>query len=180
MIVLPDRGRPIAYDLRGSATNVELRRLPKSVRAPQLDALLSVADYHVKGSGGALSGSATFNESQVEGATVAADTVVEFDTGDADRADLTRVDTVAQPLSYAARGTLHGMDVRRLGKALDIRALEDDRYDGRVNGILRPAGIRDVARRADPVCERHAHRLGHVGHSRVGDDVQDRHRRQQR
>ena len=129
VIVLPDRGRPIAYDLRGSATNVDLRRLPKSVRAPQLDALLSLADYHVKGSGGALSGSATFNQSQVEGATVAADTVVEFDT-------------VAQPLSYAARGTLHGMDVRRLGKALDIRALDDDRYDGRVNGSfdLRASG----------------------------------------
>ncbi len=129
MIVLPDRGRPIAYDLRGSATNVDLRRLPKSVRAPQLDTLLSLADYHVKGSGGALSGSATFNQSQVEGATIAAGTVVE-------------VDTVAQPLSYAARGTVHGMDVRRLGKALDIGALDDDRYDGQVNGAfdLRASG----------------------------------------
>ena len=129
VFVLPDRGRPIAYDLRGSATNVDLRRLPKSVRAPQLDTLLSLADYHVKGSGGALSGSATFNQSQVEGATIAAGTVVEFDT-------------VAQPLSYAARGTLHGMDVRRLGKALDISALDDDRYDGRVNGSfdLRASG----------------------------------------
>ena len=129
VIVLPDRGRPIAYDLRGSATNVDLRRLPKSVRAPQLDALLSLADYHVKGSGGALSGSATFNQSQVEGATIAAGTVVE-------------VDTVAQPLSYAARGTVHGMDVRRLGNALDIGALDDDRYDGQVNGAfdLRASG----------------------------------------
>jgi autotransporter translocation and assembly factor TamB len=128
-IVLPDRSRPIAYDLRGSATNVDLRRLPKSVRAPQLDTLLSLADYHVKGSGGALSGSATLNQSQIEGATIAAGTVVEFDT-------------VAQPLLYAARGTLHGMDVRRLGKALDIRALDDDRYDGRVNGSfdLRASG----------------------------------------
>ena len=129
VIVLPDRGRPIAYDLRGSATNVELRRLPKSVRAPQLETVLSLADYHVKGSGGALSGSATFNQSEVEGATIAAGTVVEFDTA-------------AQPLSYAARGTLHGMDVRRLGKALDIPALDDDRYDGRVNGSfdLRASG----------------------------------------
>ena len=129
VIVLPDRGRPIAFDLRGSATNIDLRRLPKSVRAPQLDTMLSLADYHVKGSGGALSGSATFNQSQVEGATVAEGTVVEFDT-------------VAQPLSYAARGTLHGMDVRRLGKALDIRALDDDRYDGLVNGSfdLRASG----------------------------------------
>ena len=42
---------------------------------------------------------------------------------------------------------------------------------------LRPARIRDVARRADPVCERLAHRLVDVGHSRAGDDVQDRHRR---
>ena len=42
VIVLPDRGRPIAYDLSGSATNVDLRRLPKSVRAPQLDTVLSL------------------------------------------------------------------------------------------------------------------------------------------
>ena len=140
-IVLPDRGRPIAYDLRGSATNVELRRLPRSVRAPQLDAVLSLADYHVKGSGGTLSGSATLNQSQVEGATIAAGTVVEFDTGRGSRGS-TRVDTVARPLSYAARGTVHGLDVRRLGKALDIRALDDDRYDGRVNGAfdLRASG----------------------------------------
>jgi hypothetical protein len=123
VLVLPDGGRPVAYDLRGSATNVDLRRLPRSVRAPQLDTRLSLADYHVKGRGAALRGSATLNQSEVEGATIGAGTVVEFDT-------------IAQPLSYAAKGTVNGLDVRRLGKALDIDALDDDRYDGRVNGAF--------------------------------------------
>jgi autotransporter translocation and assembly factor TamB len=121
IIVLPEGPRVVSYDLQGTAADVDLRQLPASMRAPKLDTVLSLADYHVKGSGTTVSGSATLNQSQVEGATIAPGTVVDFDN-------------VATPFAYAARGTLNGMDVRRLGRALEIDWLDDDRYAGRVTG----------------------------------------------
>jgi autotransporter translocation and assembly factor TamB len=121
VIVLPEGRRAVSYDLQGTAAGVDLRRLPASTRAPKLDTVLSLSAYDVKGHGSAASGSATLNESQVEGARVAAGTVVEFDN-------------VASPFAYGARGSLQGMDVRRLGRALEIQALNDERYAGRVSG----------------------------------------------
>jgi autotransporter translocation and assembly factor TamB len=121
LIVLPEGRRPVSYDLRGTAADVELRQLPPSMRAPKLDTLLSLADYHVKGSGTTVTGSATLNQSQVEGATIAPGTVVEFDNA-------------VTPFAYAAKGSLSGMDVRRLGRALEVEALDDERYAGRVSG----------------------------------------------
>ncbi len=121
VIVLPEGHRAVSYDLQGTAGEVDLRRLPASTRAPKLDTVLSIADYHVQGSGTEASGSALLNRSLVEGATIATGTVVEFDTR-------------AEPLTYAAKGTVAGLDVRRLGRALAITSLDDERYDGRVNG----------------------------------------------
>jgi TamB, inner membrane protein subunit of TAM complex len=121
VIVLPEGRRAVSYDLQGTAAGVDLRRLPASTRAPKLDTVLSLSAYDVRGHGSAASGSATLEESQVEGATVAAGTVVEFDNVDS-------------PFAYGARGSLRGMDVRRLGRALDIQALDDERYAGRVSG----------------------------------------------
>lgn len=121
LIVLPEGRRLVSYDLQGSATDVDLRRLPPSMRAPKLDTVLSLADYHVKGTGTTVTGSATLNQSLVEGATIAPGTVVDFDNA-------------VTPFAYAARGTLSGMDVRRLGRALEIAALDDERYAGRVSG----------------------------------------------
>jgi autotransporter translocation and assembly factor TamB len=121
LIVLAQGKRPIAIDLRGTANKVDLRRLPASTRAPKLDTILSLADYHVKGSGTDIAGTVTLNQSLVEGAMIGPGTTGEFDFG-------------ARPLSYAARGTIVGLDVRRLGNALQIAALDDPRYAGRVSG----------------------------------------------
>ena len=71
LIVLPEGRRQVSYDLQGTATDVDLRRLPASMRAPKLDTVLSLADYHVKGTGTTVTGSATLNQSLVEGATIA-------------------------------------------------------------------------------------------------------------
>ena len=120
-IVLPEGRRVVSFDLQGTADHVDLRRLPASTKAPKLDTVLSLADYHVEGNGSRVSGSATLNQSIVEGATIAPGTVVEFDT---------RV----EPIAYAARGTVNGLNVQRLGSALEIAALADDRYRGRISG----------------------------------------------
>ncbi len=121
VIVLPQGRRPIAIDLQGTANKVDMRRLPASTRAPKLDTILSLADYHVKGSGTNISGTVTLNQSLVEGAMIGPGTTGEFDFG-------------AKPMTYAARGTMVGLDVRRLGNALQIASLDDPRYAGRVSG----------------------------------------------
>ena len=54
-------------------------------------------------------------------------TVVEFETGNG-------------PFSYAARGSLTGLDVRRLGNALNLPALDKPLYDGRVSGAFDVTG----------------------------------------
>jgi autotransporter translocation and assembly factor TamB len=120
-IVLPQGRRAIAYDLQGTASNVDLRRLPRTTRAPQLDSRLALDSYHVKGNGTIVSGNATLDSSDVEGATIGAGTIVSFDTG-------------AKPLAYSATGTVANLDVERLGRALGIAALSDARYTGPVNG----------------------------------------------
>ncbi len=101
------------YDLRGTATNVDLRRLPTSVRAPQLDTCCRSPTTTSRAVARALSGSATSISLRSKGRRLP-------------RTPSSNSTPVAQrPLSYAARGTLHGMDVRRLGKALEIAALDD-------------------------------------------------------
>ncbi|HEY6614612.1 MAG TPA: hypothetical protein VIZ32_08840, partial [Vicinamibacterales bacterium] len=121
VIVLAQGRRPSAIDLQGTANKVDMRRLPPSTRAPKLDTILSLADYHAKGSGTNVSGTVTLNQSLVEGAMIGPGTTGEFDFG-------------AKPMTYAARGTIVGLDVRRLGNALQIAALDDPRYAGRVSG----------------------------------------------
>ena len=123
LIVLPEGRRAVSSDLRGTASGVDLRRLPASTRAPRLDTVLAIADYHVEGQGTEVRGSATLNRSLVEGATIESGTVVAFDTR-------------PEPLTYAAQGTVAGLDVRRLGRALAIQSLDDERYAGRVNGTF--------------------------------------------
>ena len=68
-IVTPAPGRPLAFDLGGSAEHVDLAKLPASTGAPKLATNLSVADYHVIGQGPSINGTATLNQSTVEGAT---------------------------------------------------------------------------------------------------------------
>jgi len=123
VVVLPGEGRPVSYDLRGSAHKVDLRRLPRPTRAPKLETDLSIAEYDVRGTGGSVRGSATLNQSAVEGATIGAGTVVDFST-------------VNGPFAYGGRGALNGLNLRRLGKALELSALDTPLYDGLVSGVF--------------------------------------------
>jgi autotransporter translocation and assembly factor TamB len=122
-IVLPSSGRAVSFDLQGTARDVDMRRLPATMRAPRLATNLSVLDYHVRGTGSAVEGSATLDTSEVEGATIASGTVGEFQTGKG-------------AVSYGGRGSLSELNVQRLGRALGIEALDDPRYDGRVSGTF--------------------------------------------
>jgi hypothetical protein len=126
-LVLPQGSRALAYDLRGTADGIDLRRLPAAVRAPRLDTQLFLSAYDVRGQGAVSRGSATLKPSVVEGASIADGTVVEFSVG-------------SGPFTYAARGGLRALDVRRLGRALEVEALDKPLYDGRVNGTFDVTG----------------------------------------
>ena len=76
-IVPPGPRRDVSFDLQGKANSLDLRRLPPPLQVP-LETTLSVADYHVRGEGPIISGTATLNESVVEGATLDAGTAGEF------------------------------------------------------------------------------------------------------
>ncbi len=120
-IGLPAEDRPLAFELRGSANRVDLQDLPAETGAPALSTNLSVAEYQVSGKGSTIAGSVRLNESVVEGATLGDGTVAEFTAAPA-------------AVSFGARGTVADLNLARLGKAMEIAALDDPAYDGRVNG----------------------------------------------
>ena len=121
VLTLPAEGRALAFDLRGEADHVDLRALPASTGVPKLQTDLSVAEYRIAGQGRAISGTALLNQSTVEGATLASGTAAEFSTG-------------ANGMSYSARGSVSGLNLPRVGKAMQIAALDKPAYDGEVNG----------------------------------------------
>ncbi len=121
-IATPARGRALSFDLRGRADNVDVRRLPASTLAPDLTTNLSVSDYHVRGEGRAISGTATLNKSTIEGATISSGTTAEFAVNGPGR------------VSYSSRGAVAGLNLQRIGRALRIAALATPEYDSRING----------------------------------------------
>jgi translocation and assembly module TamB len=126
-IVTPAPGRPLAFDLRGSANELDLRRLPAVARAPRLATDLSVAEYHIQGSGPRITGSATLNTSTVEGATIADGTVAGFTS---DRG----------AISYTARGQVADLNLQRIGRAFKVAALDRAEYASRINSRFDVSG----------------------------------------
>ena len=138
-IGLPAGTRPLALDLRGSADDVDLRNLPRQTGAPRLATELSVAEYHVQGTAQALSGSAVLNGSMVEGAALASGTTATF--------------AVAPGrITYSAKGSVTGLNLPRLGRALEVAAMQKPSYDGQLNGDFDVRG--ELPRETRPVAAR--------------------------
>jgi uncharacterized protein involved in outer membrane biogenesis len=123
----PGGGRALSFDVRGKADHVDLRALPAAAGVPKLATNLSVADYHVSGAGQTISGTATLNQSSIEGATVASGTVAEFGLAPA-------------TISYSVRGAIANLDLHRIGTAMKVEALAQPAYDSRINGSFDIAG----------------------------------------
>ncbi|HJR59577.1 MAG TPA: translocation/assembly module TamB domain-containing protein [Vicinamibacterales bacterium] len=137
-IVTPSGQRPLAFDLRGSADDLDLKKLPVSAGAPKVTTDLSVAHYHVRRAGQTLEGDVRLNRSTLEGATIGDGTVATFSV---------------QPraISYSATGTVADLDLERVGRAFQVAAIARPEYASRVNGSFevkgsvprRPAGRRE-------------------------------------
>ena len=144
-IVTPAPGRQASFDLTGKADNLDLRRLPPVLQLP-LATTLSVAEYHVSGTGSEFGGTATLNESVVEGATLASGTTGEFKL-------------IPGEVSYGARGTVANLDLDRIGAVFELETLSRPEYDSRINGTFdvtgavprTPAGKRRASADTPPV-----------------------------
>ena len=117
---------PLALDLRGTARNLDLRKLPAQVNAPRVASDLQLA-YTVTARGSAISGDVQLDQSTLAGASLAAGTVGTFAIGD------------GAP-RYSARGEVTNLDVQRVGKEFGIQALATDRYRSTVNGTFDVTG----------------------------------------
>ena len=119
-------GQPLAIDLAGHATNLDLRNLPPQVSAPKVASNLQL-DYHVVGHGSVFSGDVTLGTSTLAGATLAQGTVGHFRIGD------------GAP-SYDAKGQVANLDVQQVGRGFNIMALAADRYHSRLNASFDVSG----------------------------------------
>ncbi len=113
-------GTNLALDLRGQASGIDLRNLPKQTGAPAVPSRLTFA-YHVRGTMPVIEGDVTMRESTIAGATLGDGTTASVRVGD------------GAP-SYAATGTVRRLDVERIGRAFRIAALADPKYSSTING----------------------------------------------
>ena len=125
------RGRGLAVDLRGRATNVNLRTLPVTVPVPRLVSDLNATSYRLRYDAAGFDGEATLAPSVVEGATYAAGTRGTFST----RGGVIR---------YNADGRVTNLDLLRYGRVLDLAWLVDPRLAGRLNGTFTLEGRGDT------------------------------------
>ncbi len=126
-IARPTRDAPdVALDLAGRVSGVDLRRLPPDLAVPRLDTALA-GTYRVTGPLSTLAVDATLAASTVEGATLADGTTGHFAR-------------TAGGFTFGAAGTVAGLDLHRLGTALEVAALGDPRLAGTVNGTFEVAG----------------------------------------
>jgi autotransporter translocation and assembly factor TamB len=123
-------GQPVQFDLAGSASAINLAGLPPKLRAPRIPTHLNATAYHVKGSVGrttTIEGTATMAESTIADGTILGGTSAEFAmTSGPGKAGL-------QSLTYAARGEVKDLNLRKVGEAFQIAALAKPEYDSRIN-----------------------------------------------
>jgi hypothetical protein len=123
-----------AYDLRGNARNVDLRRLPRDLNLPRAATSVSGA-YHVRGTGRAFEGDLRFAESIVAGAAIGPGGTAHFVRG--------------RETAYDADVTVHGADLQRIGREFDVPAIASDRFRSALNGHASVSGHGTTARTLD-------------------------------
>jgi hypothetical protein len=119
-------GAPITLDVRGRASNVDLRNLPPMLRAPKAASNLQFG-YTLSVRGSAFKGDVALDQSMLAGATIAPGATGTFSFG-------------AGSPTYTARGEIAGVDVQRVGREFNIPTLATDRYQSSVSGTFDMAG----------------------------------------
>ena len=125
-------GPPFALDLRGEASGVDLRNLPRSWRMPGAPGSLNLS-YHVRGTAApardrSLAADVTFRRSSLAGAGIAGGSTAQVRLGRPGH------------LEYAANMDVRALDLRRIGSAFGIEALAHERYESALNGRIAAEG----------------------------------------
>ncbi len=113
----------IRYEFKGRASNVDMRRVPKQFSVPALESRIDM-DYDLAGRGRNLKATALMHPSVVEGANIAEGMRGHFELNGRD-------------ISYGGEGHIEQVNLRRIGRALDITTLDADRFDSRIGGNFR-------------------------------------------
>ena len=120
---LPIAGRTsLSYDLTGRADRISAARLPRSLGVPRITSDLN-AKYRARGEGDRLTVDATFDRSTVEGVVIQDDTSA-------------HIEMAGRRLAYSASGAVAHVNPHRLGTALGIAALRDDRLNGELDAAF--------------------------------------------
>lgn len=138
------RDEPLAFDLRGQARGLDLRRLPRDLKVPQAATNVN-ADYHVAGTLASapvadgkkkparsarpliVKGEATFANSSIAGATLVAGSRVAFDVH-------------GEEIAYDADATIQNVDLQRIGTEFKVPALASDQYKSILNAHITAKG----------------------------------------
>jgi len=170
-VTLPDfdqKARTTAYDLRGQARHVDLRRLPRQLAIPPADTDVN-ADYHAVGS--VTSGSGRTLPEQKQGPAQAGHYGNKAEPPVVSGFSRTTVDLRFQPstvagariaagstagvtmdgggIAYRADATVADLDLRRLGEQFGVDALATERYASAINGHITAAGRGSTAETLD-------------------------------
>lgn len=127
-VTVPAGDDPLAFDLRGRASGLDLRKLPPQLNVPRA-ATDVTADYHATGTipaspgGRRITADATFAESTLPGARIA----------QGSRAGVT---LNGAALAYRADATVADVNLQTLGEAFNVPALADARYQSTINAHI--------------------------------------------
>ena len=137
-LVLPEElSGPVAFDVRGQARRVDLRRLPRSLNVPAAATDIN-GEYHVAGTARSGSGSNVGSAlSRIEGDLRFAPSTI----AGADRERQHRGFTLdGRGIAYQTDATVDNLDLQRVGTEFRVPALADQRYKSSVNGHIVASG----------------------------------------
>jgi hypothetical protein len=160
-VTLPEGNQALAYDLRGRANHVDLRRLPRNLNVPPASTDVD-AEYHVVGTAPSSGGSPLSRTPQASSAgsgvsrTPQASAVASGSSRTLQpnvKADLrfaastiagTRVapgstasvDIGAGQVAYRADATVADLDLERIGKEFNVPAIATDRFKSAIHGHI--------------------------------------------
>ncbi len=114
--------RPLSYRLEGTFHSLDMRQLPDRLSMPKLDTQ-AAGNYAFEAERGNWTGTGTLTESIVEGARF--ESGMQLGIGSRDR-----------QLSYSASGNVAWLNPRRFAAPLEVKWLDDDRFNGALTGAF--------------------------------------------
>ena len=139
-------GQPIAFDVGGAVSHVNLSQLPAAFNTPRVATNVNVQRYHVKGEAGGttttVDGDASFGPSTIPGGTIVAGTTAQVSMTSSKKGGI-------QNLTYTAHGGVRDMNLQTVGHAFAVAALDKPDYDSRINADFDVKGSGATVARLD-------------------------------